>query len=73
MKPKRYSRDQVIEILKDKQGTRTQIELAGDLGVSQQYLCDVFAGKRDLGTKILEALGMYREWSYYIKCNEDAA
>jgi predicted transcriptional regulator len=65
--PKRYSCDQILQLLKDRQGDRTQSDLADDLGVSQQYLCDVFAGKRDPGTKILEALGMYREWSYYLK------
>jgi len=71
--PKHYTRDQVISILKKRQGERTQSELADELGVSQQYLCDVYAGKRYIGVKILEALGMYREWAYYIKKDEDAA
>jgi predicted transcriptional regulator len=71
--PKHYSYDQVMGILKKRQGERTQKELADDLGVSQQYLCDVFAGKRFIGERVLSALGMYREWAYYIKKDEDAA
>jgi len=67
VKEKRYSRDEVLEMLRERQGEGTQQELAADLGITPQYLCDVFQGKRHLGAKILEALGMYREWSYYFR------
>lgn len=67
MKDKRYSRDEVLEILRKRQGEGTQNELADDLGVSSAYLSDVFLGRRDVGVKILEALGMYREWSYFVR------
>ncbi len=62
---KRYTRDEVLELLRKRQGERTQNDLAAELGVSSAYLSDVFLGRRDLGVKILEALGMYREWSYF--------
>jgi predicted transcriptional regulator len=62
---KRYSRDEVIELLKKRQSDRTQKELAEELGISQQFLCDMYAGVRDPGVKVLESLGMYREWAYY--------
>jgi predicted transcriptional regulator len=64
---KRYSRNEVIELLKKRQGDRTQKELADELGVSPQYLCDLFQDNRQIGTRLLEALGMYREWSYYLE------
>ena len=67
MKDKRYSRDEVLEILRKRQGEGTQNKLADDLGVSSAYLSDVFLGRRDVGVKILDALGMYREWSYFVR------
>ena len=67
MNKKRYSRDEVLEILRKRQGQGTQNDLAESLGVSSAYLSDVFLGRRDLGVKILEALGMYREWSYFLE------
>jgi transcriptional regulator with XRE-family HTH domain len=63
----RYSREEVLEMLKKRQGERTQKELAEELGVSPQYVCDLFQGHRFIGVRILEALGMYREWSYYFR------
>jgi transcriptional regulator with XRE-family HTH domain len=64
---KHYTHAEVLQLLEKRQGERTQKELAEELGVSQQYLCDLYQGKRYVGVKILEALGMYREWSYYFE------
>ena len=61
----RLSHDGLIQMLQKIQGKRTQKEFAESLGVSQQYICDLYAGKRQIGDKVLRALGMTREWSYY--------
>lgn len=62
---RKLNRDQVIALLKEKQGDRTAVELAADLGITPQYLSDVYLGKREPGVSILEKLGLYREWAYY--------
>lgn len=47
------------EMLVRRLGTRTQKELAEEIGVSQAYLCDVLKGNRSgYGKKILIYLGL---------------
>jgi transcriptional regulator with XRE-family HTH domain len=41
-----------------------QTKVAQDLGVSKTYLNDVVNGRRDPGTKLLNALGFTKEVSY---------
>jgi transcriptional regulator with XRE-family HTH domain len=54
------SSEQVIGLLKKRQGRRPNTELAVELGISKQYLGDVLRGRRDPGPPILKALGIKR-------------
>ncbi len=53
--------DDVVQLLKKKQGERTQKEMAEDIGVSPQYIHDVLTGARTPSDKILDYLGLKRE------------
>lgn len=64
---RKLSKDQVIGILRKRQGERTAKELAIELGITPQYLSDVFAGKRELGPSILSGLGLESEIVYVHK------
>lgn len=48
----------VIEFLRKRQGSRTQKELAEEIGLSPTYLNDVMSGRRDPSDRILEAVGL---------------
>ena len=61
---KQLNQDQVIALLRKRQGLRTAKELAAEIGISQQYLSDVYAGKRTIGPAILEELGLESETVY---------
>lgn len=43
-----------------------QQQLANRLGVSPQYLCDVLAGRREPGNKLLSGLGCKRVVIYEV-------
>jgi transcriptional regulator with XRE-family HTH domain len=45
----------LIALMKDVQGGKKQQEFASDLGVSPQYLSDVYNQRRDPGPKILKS------------------
>jgi transcriptional regulator with XRE-family HTH domain len=48
----------VLEIMKALQKGQTQAQYAKSIGVSPQFLSDVYAMRRDPGEKILSALGI---------------
>lgn len=48
----------VVQLLKQKLGERTQVELARELQVSPQYIHDVLCGNRKPSDKILEYVGL---------------
>jgi transcriptional regulator with XRE-family HTH domain len=48
--------DQVLELLREKQGELTQKDFAEKLGVSAAYLIDVYRGRRPPGPSILRFL-----------------
>ena len=54
----------IIGRLYDRCYASSQTTVADELGVSKQYLCDVLAGRRELGPKMLSGLGLYRIVSY---------
>lgn len=61
------TRQQLIDLLRAYQGARSQKAFAEELGCSTAYLCDIYAGNRDPGPKVLEAIGLkeekiYRRW-----------
>ena len=64
MRAKQLTVDQIIALMKKKQGERTQRDLAKELGVSQQYLNDVYLHRREPGESILKGLGVVRRVIY---------
>lgn len=54
----------ILEMLKQRQGNRTRSELAREIGISPQYLHDVFNGRRGPGPKILAFLNIERRETY---------
>lgn len=56
--------EQLINLLREKQGNRTQVELANELGITPQFLSDIYAGYRTPGEKVLEALGLEKQVSF---------
>ena len=61
---KRITHERLIEILRQTQGDRTAKELANDLGITPQYLSDIYSGRREPGPALLEALGLKKEVLY---------
>lgn len=61
---KKLTKDQVIELLRKKQGERSAKELAEELDITPQYLSDVFLGRREIGPSILAPLGLRTETVY---------
>jgi hypothetical protein len=54
----RMKREHVIQKLKNAQGDMSLRTYSDTIGCSPSYLCDVYAGKREPGPLILEALGL---------------
>ncbi len=54
----------VIQLLHNRCRASSQSAVADELGVSKQYLCDVLKGRRDLGQKMLDGLGLQRIVAY---------
>lgn len=61
---KKYTKEQVIELLRKKQGNRPAKQLAEELGITPQYLSDVFNGNREIGPAILTPLGLQVDTVY---------
>lgn len=55
---KQYTAEQVIELMRKRQGDRTQREFARELGITQQYLCDLYLRRRNPGEAVLRNLGL---------------
>lgn len=58
---KTFTQEQVIEILKKKQGKRTAREFARELGFSANYIHYVLTGKQEPSSKLLALVGMRKE------------
>jgi transcriptional regulator with XRE-family HTH domain len=52
------TRDQVVEILKKRQGELSQTAFADTLGISQGHLNQIYTGKKDPGASVLSKLGL---------------
>jgi transcriptional regulator with XRE-family HTH domain len=46
----------LVEKLKEKQGDRTQAELASDLGITQIMLSRLYSGQREIGLDTLRKI-----------------
>lgn len=53
-----YTPAQVVALLASKQAGRSQRAFAEEIGVSQQYLCDLLRGRRMPGAAILKYLDL---------------
>ena len=61
---KTLSREDVIKLMRKRQGGRTDADFARELGISAPYLFEIYKGTRDPGDKVLDALGLQRETVY---------
>lgn len=52
---------QIVSLLRKAKGSRTQTQVARDIGVSFQFLSDVLRGQRRPSGKILEYLELKRD------------
>lgn len=57
-------REQVIALLKQKQGDLTGTEFAKRLGISGSFLTEIYKGRRDPGETILSQLGLSKRVLY---------
>lgn len=55
---KGLTRDDLIAMMKRKQGKRTAKQYAEELGVSAGYLCEIYLGRRNPGDRILSQFGL---------------
>lgn len=55
---------QLMKYLRTEQGEQTQAAFAATLNCSTAYLSDIYAGRREPGPKVLEALGLKRHVTY---------
>lgn len=58
VKKKRYSLEEVVAMMKRKQGDRSLREYAKEIGVSAPYLSDIYMGRRSPGEAILKPMGL---------------
>jgi hypothetical protein len=56
-----YSLDEVVEMLKQRQGERSVSAFAGEVGVSDKLLYAIYAGDRNPGQTVLDYLGIVAE------------
>jgi transcriptional regulator with XRE-family HTH domain len=59
---KSFNESEVIAMLKANQGKRTQAEFAEHIGITAQYLGDVYRGRRAPGPTILDYLGLEKTY-----------
>jgi transcriptional regulator with XRE-family HTH domain len=64
-----YSEDEVLDMLRARQGKRSQRELAEEAGVSPQFLSDVLLRRRSPGITLIRFLGLE---AAYIKSDKAA-
>ena len=59
-----YSADDVVKLLRVRQGMRTQEDFAAEIGISYQLLSNVLLKSRAPGAKILRFLKLRKEVGY---------
>ena len=55
---------ELLGLMKRLQGERSSSDFASDLGISKQYLTDIYKGRRDPGDSVLRALNVTRQVAY---------
>lgn len=56
--------DEVVDLMTKQRGERTLREYAAELGVTNQFLCDIFMRRRNPGEKVLAKLGLTQRVLY---------
>jgi hypothetical protein len=49
--------EELLELMKKIQGEKTNTEFAADLGISKQYLCDIYNGRKVPSETVSASLG----------------
>lgn len=55
---KTFTLEEVVEMMRKRQGGRSNAALARDLGVTRVYIGDIYHGRCAPGPKVLKALGI---------------
>lgn len=63
---KKMNLEQFLEFLKKQQGDQTAQNFASRLGISPQYLSDVYNGRRPPGESIISALKAEKSVTYTV-------
>lgn len=58
---KRYTLDDVVGMLRIRQGERSNSALANEIGVHKSYIGDIYKGRKAPGPTILKYLGIVAE------------
>jgi hypothetical protein len=63
---KRMSVDEFVAFMKKQQGDLTDKRFAESIGVTPQYLCDIYNGRRVPGDSVTSALRATRSLTYAV-------
>jgi transcriptional regulator with XRE-family HTH domain len=58
--------DEFIAFMRKQQGEQTDKQFAESIGVTPQYICDIYNGRRVPGDSITRALGATRKLVYTV-------
>lgn len=53
-----YSQDEVITLMRQRQGVKQQNDFAKEMNISAQLLCDIYKRNRNISPAILDFLGL---------------
>ena len=62
--------EELVTMLCHRIDQSSQKDVARELGISPQYLCDIVHYRRTVGNKVLKALGL-RKINLYVEANND--
>ena len=65
--PKVFTLAHVIEMLKSRQGALTNVAYAAKLGISPQFLSDIYRGLRGPSKEVLDTMNLERAIMYVKK------
>ena len=63
---RQMSVEEFIAFIRKQQGDQSDKDYAESLGISPQYLCDIYAGRRPPGDSVANALGATRSYAYTV-------
>ena len=59
-----YTREEVVKMLRQRQGSRESVELAQEIGISPQLMSGIFVGNRQPNEKVLKFLKLRKQVVY---------